>query len=795
MPWKPLDDDIPLDHEALVPPEPVADPAAAPDPAVVPGPVAAPEAAAPELVDLPEGAKLDDEPPAAPAEAPAPTASIGKPLTAQEVNPSYTVQGFDLAPDRQHYTQLSDTEKREYAGFFSDPARPPSPAALRDWYHSKTGVLLGNADEIVDYFKRTGQFSPNEGKLTIPTEEHGAGESGIGHFANAVAGDWAPEVVAPLNAVGLGGPDRPNIFNDDATFAQIMGKNADIDREQLDVDTAAHPYASAAGEVGGILAAAPFGGAAADALRVGKLGEVGATLAKGATGGIIYGSGAAGPGHRLEGAAVGGALAPVAAVALKVPVAGYRAAASVLRGAPGQARRIIAKAIEDDANTPANMGQDIADAQANDVPMALGDTGENVRGLLAAASRKSGLGRTIARDALETRQAELADRVVGHIQRDLGPISNPHDLADQMMTKARAEAGPLYDAAYAHPGAAEFSQKVAPLLQRPSMKKALAYAYRVAKEEGRDPEELGLAASSDRTTSILDANGNNITVPEVSMTGSPTWQTLDYVKRGADDLVESYKDKTTGRYNFDTEGKAANNTLRSFIGAFDVANPNYAAARAAYAGEVKGIAAMNDGRKALNLTADDLEAKMRGMSPYEKKMYAMGARRAMAEIVRTKGDTADVVNALVGTGKKRAMLGRLFGDRKQFKRFVDTLDQEKQGWRTYKQALQGSPPAANLQDDVALEAVQTGAEMMVHGGIPVATAVRKVSQLFGGQLSEKTHQQIAALLSNTDPAALRELAAQLQRGSVRRARRAAVGKSVRGSAGRSAVVLQAQSAQ
>jgi hypothetical protein len=183
-------------------------------------------------------------------------------------------------------------------------------------------------------------------------------------------------------------------------------------------------------------------------------------------------------------------------------------------------------------------------------------------------------------------------------------------------------------------------------------------------------------------------------VDEIQVTKAPTWKTLDYVKRGMDDVVESYRDPTSGKLNLDTEGRAVNNTLRSYINSFDAANP--AMRRGKHSGPVKGINAMNLGRKFLNMTADDIEARMRDMSPFEKQMAAMGTRRAMAELVQSKGDTADIVHALVGTGKKRAMLARLFGDRKQFQRFVDTLGQEKEGWRSFRQALLGSPTAANI---------------------------------------------------------------------------------------------------
>jgi hypothetical protein len=177
---------------------------------------------------------------------------------------------------------------------------------------------------------------------------------------------------------------------------------------------------------------------------------------------------------------------------------------------------------------------------------------------------------------------------------------------------------------------------------------------------------------------------------------------------------------------------------------------------------------MNTGRKALNMTADDLEARMRDMSPFEKQMFALGARRAMAETISSKGDTANVINAITGTGKKRAMLARLFGDRPTFNRFVQTLNQEKEGFRTYARALSGSPTALNLEDDATLKFASVAADMAANGGIPVATAVRQAVKFGIGKIGDKTKQQVAALLSETDPARFKELAAQLREEATRR---------------------------
>jgi hypothetical protein len=394
-------------------------------------------------------------------------------------------------------------------------------------------------------------------------------------------------------------------------------------------------------------------------------------------------------GQGLERGVVGAVAAPVVAAGLRAPGAIVSAGKSVLGGSPNLARRIISRAIEADGKTAAEAGGEMSAAQANDVPYMLADTGDNARGLLAASVRTPGPARTIARNALEERQAGLGERVTNAIERDLGPVANPHEVADQLMTRAHTTAGPLYDAAYSRPGADAFGRALRRFFARPSMKRAFANAYRIAQEEGRDPTTLG-----------FDLNEAG----EVTLTRVPSWQTLDYVKRGMDDVVESYRDPTSGRLNLDTEGKAINNTLRTFLGAFDKANPDYAAARAAYGGPVRGIDAMNQGRKALNMTADDLEARMRDMTPFEKEMFALGARRAAGGARSVQGDTANVINTLIGTGKKRAMLGRLFGDRKQFGRFVDTLHAgERRASAPSRAGLHGSPTALNLQDDASLE--------------------------------------------------------------------------------------------
>ena len=69
-------------------------------------------------------------------------------------------------------------------------------------------------------------------------------------------------------------------------------------------------------------------------------------------------------------------------------------------------------------------------------------------------------------------------------------------------------------------------------------------------------------------------------------------KTLDYIKQGMDDVVETYRNKMTGKLELDRLGSATNNTLRTLIKRIDDVNPDYAKARAAYEGPAKMKTAM-----------------------------------------------------------------------------------------------------------------------------------------------------------------------------------------------------------
>lgn len=93
-------------------------------------------------------------------------------------------------------------------------------------------------------------------------------------------------------------------------------------------------------------------------------------------------------------------------------------------------------------------------------------------------------------------------------------------------------------------------------------------------EEGADPrtikaDEAGrVLGRRDDELARLEAfaygDAPGMSPNEPVSTTRPTNQTLDYIKRGLDDVLEKYRDKTTGKLVLDTQGKAVLNTLNEF---------------------------------------------------------------------------------------------------------------------------------------------------------------------------------------------------------------------------------------
>jgi hypothetical protein len=461
-------------------------------------------------------------------------------------------------------------------------------------------------------------------------------------------------------------------------------------------------------------------------------------------------------GGALAGGALGGAI-PLAGSLVGNRVQGLRRLTGKDQGLP---RRIVGEAIEADGASPAAVGQVMDQAHGRGSPMMLADTGDNARELLASVGRQPGPSRKIVNEAVGERQKAQAERISSAVARDLGPTANIREMGDALVDEARKAAGPLYDKAYAAPGASVV--KLDDLATRPAFVKALKNAINLSLEEGADPTALAIQ---------FDAPGNtNIDRQAAS------WQTLDYVKRGLDDVLEKYRDKTTGKLVLDGQGRAAKATLQTLIARMDKVNPAYGEARAAYAGPAKMREALDKGVKALSKAPDDIMATMKPVGEGEKEAYRLGVRKAIVDMLGSRKDGGDKVSILLGTPKSRAVLTRVFGGNKEFERFVSTLRDEEAMGRTFKSVFGNSDTAKRVAQDAhtndqglvesALDAgLRGGKDGMWSAVVAGLQKLRDVDRFGAGKAGERTRESIAALLSETDPKVLRELVAAAQKAS------------------------------
>jgi hypothetical protein len=214
-----------------------------------------------------------------------------------------------------------------------------------------------------------------------------------------------------------------------------------------------------------------------------------------------------------------------------------------------------------------------------------------------------------------------------HVRGTLGPTANIDQQAEVIRQRAQAASRPLYDEAYAAPGASD--AEIVRLLSNPSgaMRSARSHAAETAMREGRDPNTLGFDLSPDG---------------EVIIGETPSWETIDLVKRGLQGTADATRD-AFGRLNNDGRtimGMAGPLTRRA-----REVNPAYGQALDAFGGEIAGREALMAGRESLRGGAEDLTNSVEGMTPYELQNFALGSRSAMATDVADFGRKTPQGNA------------------------------------------------------------------------------------------------------------------------------------------------------
>lgn len=452
-------------------------------------------------------------------------------------------------------------------------------------------------------------------------------------------------------------------------------------RQKIQTAQQERPIAATTAEVGGALAptvaalaAIPFTGggsapvAAANVARTGTLlsnivrGGIRGAAIGGAQGGIEgFGKGEGGFENRaqraLGEAAVGGVVGGTLGAAIPAAGAAFKGA---FASPTTRAQDRLLDVIGEQGMTPEQVAAEYARRQAQGVkPEIIADmfpggavTGESRRVLNMPGADRAGI-----TEQLVTRMDDQGPRVAQAFGAATGTNQKFFTALDDLEKARKVDATPLYAAAYDKPARTSTLDQL--LMRAPD--EAFAEAQRAARYEGLVFPNL-VAVNKDGARKIV---------------GDYTVKDVDMVKRGLDRIIEANTDAITGKAN--SEARRAATLKNAIVGEVDKLAPEYAQARAAWAGPSAVMDAMKAGQRLFNERAEITARDIAKLGQSEKEGFLIGALDAVNQRIGRKIEGQDVTGAfrsgnakaqieaaLSATGKKpdevKAITNALFAD-------------------------------------------------------------------------------------------------------------------------------------
>ena len=438
-----------------------------------------------------------------------------------------------------------------------------------------------------------------------------------------------------------------------------------------------YPIGSTLAEMGGALPTMAVGGAGfaglaarapSIAARVSPMltGLTGAA-ATGAATGAITGAGEAEPGQRMAGAgtgaATGAALGPVGQVATGIASGAVRKGLEVGKSVIGadatkqfqrRADVKLLQALRRDGLSPKDAADRLQAIQASGYkPETIVEVGgKNTRALADVVSKYPGASQ-LAEELAEQRMAGQAQRVISDFERVFGRRESALDVADDLVRRRDAASAPLYRQAYQEGGVIQ-DPRIDKLMELSAFKDAYKTAVELADLDGIK----------------LPAN-----VQDLKKLGGFDLRTLDYIKRGLDDVLYVRAVPTSGT------GKQLIGKLKEkrneFVGILDeVGPPSYRQARQAFAGPTEVREAIEAGQKFTRLSPTQLERDFAKLSPAEKEGFQLGVLESIRENVEKGADGADALRRIWASPQKRAQLQVILGN-DQFRELSASLARER----------------------------------------------------------------------------------------------------------------------
>jgi hypothetical protein len=384
-----------------------------------------------------------------------------------------------------------------------------------------------------------------------------------------------------------------------------------------------------------------------------QVGAAGGAAVSGATTGALTGAGTAQPGGRIEGAqsgaqtgaALGAAGQQAARIVPQVP--GIRQAIEFGRekvGLPTDfARRADVKLLQslqrDGVNLDEAMRRISVIKQGGYKPETIIELGgENTRRLADLVAQYPGASQA-ARELIETRSAGAPGRITTDFREAFQVNADAFDLSEQLIQQRNAASRPLYEQAYREGGVVS-DKRFDSYFKLTPFKDAYKTARELAEFDGIDlPEKI----------------------EDLAKLGGPDLRTLDYIKRGLDDVLYVKKGPTGGT------GKQILGRLeekrREFVNLIDEVGPDsYKAARRAFAGPTEIRNAIDTGKEFAKLDPRELKKQFDNLSDAEQEGFKIGVFDAIRTNIDKGADGVDVLRRVWKSTEKQSQIRALLGD-------------------------------------------------------------------------------------------------------------------------------------
>lgn len=486
--------------------------------------------------------------------------------------------------------------------------------------------------------------------------------------------------------------------------------------------------------------------AAATGLRLGPNAAryLGAAVG-GGTAGAITGAGTAPEGERMDGAARGGVTGMVAGPVVAGGLQGIGKVGAVVRdvtsdipavnrvgqaigAATGntldyaeRAREKLLQAMQRDRVSPDQI--DLSNPLGPKPETLIERSGgRSVLGLADISAKYPGAASTMARDLAEERMGGQGERLTADLSQAFRVQGDPVELSKSFSAQRAAQARPLYEQAYRE-GAQLNDPRLADYMTLPAFKQAYGRARRIAKYDGV-----------------------NLPADPAKLTGFDL-QTLDYVKRGLDDVL--YSGQRQGSLG-NTELNRIRESQQGFLQTLDELVPTYREARAAWAGPTAMKEALETGQKVSTMTLSEVQQAIDNMPPSQLEQFKIGALAGIRQKMSQTGDGRDLVRVVYGSPEKRDIIRALVGD-DEFTKLEQQFARERSIRRT-DDKIRGNSSTVERQiarDD--FEADTSLVPSILNQGLirgPVSYALRS-----GSGVPQATADRLGPMMFSTDPAA------------------------------------------